>query len=114
MYSGWIYICSLEEIRGVGIKTLLINENAHLIVTLTNNEIQDAGRVYGEKGDNATVTVNKTTTVEYTEPANVKNISSDPTNAVFDFYIPQGAKSISGFIDQIKVEENKLKFISIN
>ncbi len=79
----------MEEIRGIGIKTTYINESAHLIVTLTDGTQIDAGRVYGEKGDAATITVGKTTSVGFLESADVRNVGTE-NDAIFDFDIPAG------------------------
>ena len=50
----------------------------------------------GTNGTSATVTAGDTYGVPYGDPANVVNTSANPSAAVFDFYIPEGAPGSAG------------------
>lgn len=85
----WTNLVNLEEIRGTSIDHLYINEDNDLTVIYTDGVEQVIGRLWGQKGESATIRVGTVESVECDQAPEIINVG-DQYNAIFNFKIPKG------------------------
>ena len=82
--SGTVYTDQLIVENGIGVESLAIDEDGHLIATYTDDSTVDAGEI-----PTKTVEVGTVETVEYEEGAEITSVPTE-TGIKLNFKIPRG------------------------